>query len=250
MSSFKNTSMFKTGLLMLSLVLISSSLWAQVTSEKKIQFKFTPSSMILEIGEVKTVKIELVDENGVVQNIPFTLRISGATRAARGAIDISTRGSETGGVLETQLRAINAGSFMLSAQFARRAADPGAELIQTAMPLEVAFPPLVRITFVDPPENVYEGTNINYITEVYDAADMLRNEVNVRLSSSNSTIASIDNYGNLTAHGTGTVTLTARAENITSTLSVRVVDNPVRRVELTSDMVEARTGDVFHFSAT
>ncbi|MCH8287047.1 hypothetical protein IIB79_11070 [candidate division KSB1 bacterium] len=33
-------------------------------------------------------------------------------------------------------------------------------------------------------------------------------------------------------------------------MSVRVVDNPVRRVELTSDMVEARTGDVFHFSAT
>ena len=71
------------------------------------------------------------------------------------------------------------------------------------MPIEVPFPELDRIVFNEPVSSVYVGTYVNYETEVFDKANMKREESKVLLSSSNTDIADLDRYGNLVGKKTG-----------------------------------------------
>ncbi|GIT57044.1 MAG: hypothetical protein Ct9H300mP18_04730 [Candidatus Neomarinimicrobiota bacterium] len=41
------------------------------------------------------------------------------------------------------------------------------------------------------------GTTVRYTTEVYDKANLLRDDANVKLKSSKTNIAEFDDYGNL-----------------------------------------------------
>ena len=117
------------------------------------------------------------------------------------------------------------------------------------MPIEVPFPGLDRIVFNDPVSEVYVGTYVNYKTEVFDKANMKRAESKVLLSSSNTDVADLDNYGNLVAKKSGKITLTDSIDDIKKTLSIKVKKNPVRKISLTADKDEIRTGDVLHFKA-
>ena len=44
---------------------------------KTLYLKFTPSLLNMDIGDIADLKIEVVDENGIVQNAPFTVRVTG-----------------------------------------------------------------------------------------------------------------------------------------------------------------------------
>ena len=88
-----------------------------------------------------------------------------------------------------------------------------------SMPIEVPFPGLDRIVFNDPVSSVYVGTYVNYETEVFDKANMKREESKVSLASSNTDIADLDLYGNLVAKKAGKITLTASVENIKETIN-------------------------------
>ena len=216
---------------------------------KTLYLKFTPSLLNMDIGDIADLKIEVVDENGIVQNAPFTVRVTGSIgRRARSAIEVSPRGSGDSGSLNAKIRAFQSGSFNLSIRLVRTPEFANVQL-EGDMSIEIATPALERITFVDPRDRVYTETSVAYDTEVYDTADLLRKNEVVTYTSSNPDVASVDMFGNLSAHRSGTITLSARAGNIDVSQSIRVEDNPIVRLDLTSNMEEARTGDVVKFTA-
>jgi hypothetical protein len=73
--------------------------------------------------------------------------------------------------------------------------------------------------------------------------------VKIDFMTSNNKVATVDQYGNITAHKAGTFTLTATAKDIGSSLEINVVLNPAVTLTLSSNHNNARTGDVIHFNA-
>ena len=118
-----------------------------------------------------------------------------------------------------------------------------------SMVIQVPYPPLDRIVFNESKSKVYVGTATNYSTTVFDQAELVRNNAKVALTSSDSDIADFDLYGNLKAKRSGKITVTASVDDISESVNVRVWKNPVRRLTLTADKDEIRTGDVLHFNA-
>ena len=244
---------FVSGRILLALLfsLYCSVLWAQDTENvKTLYLKFTPAILNMDIGDVADVKIEVVDENGVVQNMPFIVRVTGGEgRRARNSVEIVPRSSGDSGSLEAKIRAHQDGSFNISVRLLQQ---PEGQRIRLdgGMSVIIATPPLERITFVDPPNRIYTETTTAFKTEIYDAADILRKNEVVSFSSSNPGVASVDMFGNVTAHRQGSVSLTVRVGSIETSKTIRVDENPVASLDLVSDVQTARTGDVVHFSTT
>lgn len=115
--------------------------------------------------------------------------------------------------------------------------------------ITVNFPPVTEIKIDAVPNNIYAGTPVTLNFIVMDKAGLTRDNVPVEFTSKNERIARVDAFGNITTLAPGKTTITAKAENIVNTIAVNVVKNPIARIELTADGDEARTGDVFHFTA-
>ncbi|HAF79361.1 MAG TPA: hypothetical protein DCG42_18795, partial [Maribacter sp.] len=85
--------------------------------------------------------------------------------------------------------------------------------------------------------------------EVFDEADLKRSELNVKLTSSNKNVAEFDILGNLETKKSGRTTISARVENLKASFKISVVKNPARKVTLSLDREEIRTGDVIALNA-
>ena len=80
------------------------------------------------------------------------------------------------------------------------------------MKVEVPNPPLDRIVFNDPKEKIYVGTTIKYPVSVFDIANLERDDIDLNYSSSNTSLADFDDYGNLTVSKPGNLTITVTAD--------------------------------------
>jgi hypothetical protein len=85
--------------------------------------------------------------------------------------------------------------------------------------------------------------------EVFDEADLNRSELNVELISSNTDVAEFDPFGNLETKKTGKTMVSATVGGVTESFNIRVVKNPTRKVTLSIDKEEIRTGDVLSLNA-
>ena len=215
----------------------------QEDAAPKPEFRFTPESIEANVGDVVDLKVELVGEDGELQSVPFFVFARG--RDARRSIEVDPRRSDSTGVLHAKVKVHRPGTFRLMAF----SATSPEERVTGLMSVDIAFPPLDKITFLQPRTKVYASTRGEYRVKVTDKAGLTRDDVSVTLSSSNPEIASIDAYGHLQAHKAGSVTITAAAEDVLEKIKIDVLENPVASLELTGDMESARTGDVFHFKA-
>ena len=116
-------------------------------------------------------------------------------------------------------------------------------------PVKVNYPPISKIEVSDVPAKVYAGTTLPLEVTVMDEMGMEREDINVKVSSSDPEVASADPYLNVKAGKAGKTTLTVSYENIKSQVDVNVVPFPATQLSLDTDMEQARTGDVFHFDA-
>ena len=210
-------------------------------SKEKYKFIFEPDSLSLNVGETGTVTIKLVDANGELSQNPFY--IFGRPRRA---LESKPRLSDSTGVANVTIKAFKPGKLSLSV---RSISQKREDRIRATMPIEVPFPEIERIVFNDPVSSVYTGTYVNYSTEVFDKANLKREDSNAVLSSSNTDVAEVDMLGNLYAKKQGTITLTASVENVKETVKVKVVKNPVRKINLSASEDQIRTGDVLRFDA-
>lgn len=227
-------------LIAIVLITISFSLAQDAPEKKKLQFVFEPDSLSLNIGETGTVNIKLLDGDGNLSNNPFY--VYGRPRRT---LESSPRISDSTGVATVTIKVYKPGKLSLAV---RSISEKRSDRVMGGIPIHVPSPPLDRIAFVNPVSKVYVGTSVKYTTEVFDQANLKRTE-KVTLSSSNNDVATFDSFGNLMVKKSGKTTLTASVEGISESVNIKALKNPVRKMTLSSDKDEIRTGDVLVFSA-
>ena len=123
----------------------------------------------------------------------------------------------------------------------------GGERLRLDYPVKVNYPPVANIKVNNVPTQVYAGTTIPLNIVVTDEMGMTRDDVQVRLDSSDPSVADSDPFFNLSAKQTGTTNLTVSHGDISSQVAIEVIDFPATGVTIESETDLARTGDVIHF---
>lgn len=195
-----------------------------------IAIQFDPSSPVLEVGEELQLQAKVVDADGNVisEELRFFSR-------ARSSVGMSREGLMT---------ALKPGTFTISALYT----DEDDNRVIENLEVTVNFPPLESITLLNVPDEMYSNTALQIDAKVLDRAGLERERADLSFSVNNSG-ASVDRFGLLELDEPGTITLTASAENIETTKQIRILENPVRSVEIGNDVMEARTGDVLRIDA-
>ena len=227
--------MRKYTLVFLSLFHISS-----VFGQEKLHFEFGMDSLIMNVGESKEITIKLLDENGKLAQNPFYVF------GERKTLSVSPRISDSTGIASVTLKAHKPGRLSLST---RTITVKREDRISANLIINVPSPPLDRIVFNQRPTKLYSGTSTPLSVEVFDEADLKRSELNVKLTSSNKDVAEFDILGNLETKKSGSTTISAKVENLKESFKISVVKNPARKVTLSLDKEEIRTGDVISLNA-
>ncbi len=183
-------------------------------------------NITLDVGAKKKIDV-YVTKDGKKQESPVRL-----FSRARKSLSIDA---------ENNVTAILPGTFDVIA------ISPGAPRL--TFQVKVNFPPIAEIQVDDVPNKIYAGTPITLSYTVIDKADLVRKDAPVQFSSKNESIATVNSFGMVTTYKPGKVAIEVTAEDVTNTVNINVVKNPIERVVLTADGDQARTGDVFHFTA-
>ena len=212
----------------------------QAKENDSLYFLFEPDSLILAIGDSANVKITLFSEDGSLSNNQFLMT------GEWGSVEVKPWISNQQGLANVQLKVFKPGSFKLSAS---SITSDRFKRVRGSMPITVPFPPIVRTEFIEPPTTFYEGTTIKFNARILDQAGISRQDVIPKFESSNPDIANFDEFGHLTIHQRGRVQLTVSVNDISSSAEIRIGRNPVRKVELSMEEGNYRTGDVISFKA-
>ncbi len=227
--------MRKYKLVLLSLFHISS-----VFGQENYKFEFGMDSLIMNVGESKEITIKLLDENAKLAQNSFYVF------GERKTLSVSPRISDSTGIASVTLKAHKPGRLSLTT---RTITVKREDRITANLIINVPYPPLDRIVFNQRPSKLYSGTSTPLSVEVFDEADLKRSELNVKLTSSNKKVAEFDILGNLETKKSGSTTISARVENLKESFKISVVKNPARKVTLSLDKEEIRTGDVISLNA-
>lgn len=217
-------------LLKTALAIILLSFFSISVSAQEIEIEVEPASPVLEVGDSLQLKGTAFDDEGNVlsENLRFFSR-------ARNSVSMSREGLMT---------AMKPGTFTVTAMYT------GEDNNRTMKNIEVsiAYPALESIAFTNLPDQIYSKTALQIETRVMDQAGLEREnaEITYTLRGGGS---SLDAYGYLQAEEPGTITVLAAAEDITEEKRIRVVENPVKSVEIGNEVMEARTGDVLRIDA-
>lgn len=184
-----------------------------------------PAEVVMEVGEKKQLEV-YVTENG--KKIDTDVRLF--SRERRSLFVDSTMTAT----------AYKPGVFNVIAI---------AEGLRTNFEIRVNYPAIAEIKIESIPNRIYAGTPVQLKYTVIDKAGLTRDDVKVNFSSRDNNIANVSSFGVINTYQAGRVRITASAEDIENTISLNVVENPIKRIELTADGDQARTGDVFHFEA-
>ena len=220
--------------------LLLGSITLQAQDDDSLYFQFEPDSLDLAIGDSANVKITLFSEDSSLSNNQFLIT------GAWGAVEVRPWISNQKGVANVQVKVFKPGSFKLSAS---SITPDRFKRVRGRMPITVPFPPIAKAEFIDPPGTAYEGTTIEFAARVLDQANITRQDVQPVFKSSNPEIADFDEFGHLTIYRRGLVKITVTAEGISSSTDLRAVRNPVRKIELSLEADDYRTGDVITFKA-
>ncbi len=203
-----------------------------VQAQDNSSIKFQPEKLTLNVGQTLTISAKVYDSNGKElkdRSIRFFSR-------ARRSLSIDSLGNVT---------AHQPGDFSVIAI----SPDPEGNRVRADLPVSVNYPDLAKIEIRDVPSKIYEGTTIRLETRVFDELDFERDNVVVKYSTANQSVATIDAFGNLRAVKPGKTKVIASVDDIQSEQSITISSNPVTEVTMTVNAEEARTGDVFKFRA-
>ena len=219
--------------------LIIATLVGQDDSKEKFHFEFGMDSLIINVGESKEITIKLLNEKDKLAQNPFYVF------GQRKSLSVSPRISDSTGVATVTLMAHKPGRLRLSTQTITVKRD---DRVRDNLVVNVPYPPIDKVVFNRTPKKLYVGTITEFSVEVIDKAGLNRDDLNVELKSSNSSIADFDAYGNLETKRAGRVTISAKAEDVKESFKISVVKNPTRSVTVRTEKNQIRTGDVLHIN--
>ncbi|SHF70941.1 LVIVD repeat-containing protein [Fodinibius roseus] len=214
------------------LLFVVTSCYGQ-QSDSNYRIAVIPETLSLEVDETARLTGTVRDAGGnAVHDSVFFYSLS------RESVSVSRSGLVKG---------LQPGTFELQAY----ALTPGNQRLTATIPVEVSFPPITDIAFTGRPGRMYADTRRPVTLSVTDAKGFDRNPGEVTLTSSDSSVAYVDNFGQLHAKKPGAVTITAQAGEATARRRTEVVVNPVTTIELTrKGEQQTRTGDVVRFTAS
>jgi hypothetical protein len=145
------------------------------------------------------------------------------------------------------LQAFRAGDFTITAV----AAGPmGAAPVTIEIPVSISWPALSSLDILAEPGRLYTGITLAHQATGRHADGTERPQVRATWQSSDTSIATVDRFGNVTALKAGTVRITASADTATAAKTYTVVANPVTSLELGIKESTIRTGDVITLAGT
>ena len=189
----------------------------------------TPATLSLSVHDTGSVVAVAYDSAGQRLEVPLTFFSMNRRRAG-----VDSLGHVT---------AFRAGNDAVRIVAINQAA--GFEIRGTAM-VTVRWPGLAQV-MVEGSPRMFAGTTQRSRAIVIDSAGVER-DIPVAWASDNATIASVDQFGNVTAHRVGAATIRVSAGVITERRRVQVIANPARALTLTSSAEAGRTGDVVRFT--
>ena len=233
----------KINIIYIFLALVNINLIA--SDDDSLYFQFEPDLVSLEIGDSINIKVSLLSRDGSLSKNQFLLT------GEWGSVEVKPWISNPDGVANVRLKVYKPGSFNLNAS---NITNDRFKRVRGSLPITVPYPPIDKIEFVDPVKTAYEGTRIKFFAKIFDQAGLLRNDIEPIFNSSNEKIASFDKFGNLSINQRGRVELTVSIKdktykNIFSRTDLRIIRNPVRKIELSMKEGSYRTGDVITFVA-
>ena len=211
------------------------------------KFIFEPPQLEVELGESKTVIIKLVNEKNALVKSSFSMYSAhdpgvGPTPDWPGtSLSINPRVSDGSGKTAVAIKPNRSGKLKLKVRSASGAIGE--------MTVLVPKPSVKKLDISEIPSKVYVGTFVPMKFKVIDAANNVRDDVKLSISSNDNKKGKIDSFNTFEAKRTGTVRVTVKAENITQTFKIKIVSNPVRQVSIGFQKNQIRTGDVLHIEA-
>lgn len=118
------------------------------------------------------------------------------------------------------------------------------------VPVEVTWPTITGVEISSGPGRLYEGTHLKHRAVAFHADDSKRPYPEIEWSTSDPSVASVDRFGRVHAHGTGDVAVTATVEGTQGTVEHTIQPFPAERIEVSADREDGiQTGDVVNFEA-
>ena len=206
--------------------------------ERATSIEVQPPSLTLEIGEKANLTATVRDDAGNV----LPVRVIYLTRSRR----------NVGVTNDGEVEAYRPGQYTIAVRVPRNEDETGGdeeEPLTAEVRVTILQSPLDRIEVSGLSSTLYTGSLVRAAVAIYDTTDTLRSDEEVLFASSDPRIVEIDRFGHVTPRVAGTATLEIHVGELTEEIPVRVMDNPASSLELTADLIEARTGDVIRFEA-
>ena len=203
---------------------------AQTPSPRVARIVAEPASLTLTAGQAVPFSITAYDSSGAVIQNP-ALRTSGPRGVLRFA--------------DGKLTAIRAGKYELVVT-----SVGGTDPVRLTIPINVQWPPLAQVEILPEPGRLYSGVTLAHRARAVHADQSERKDAAITWRSSNESVATVDRFGNVTARRPGSVTITAEAEGVSSSVKYTVASNPVTSLSIDIEENSVRTGDVVHLKAT
>ena len=196
-----------------------------------------PPSLTLEIGEKANLTATVTDDAGNVLEAEV--------------IYLSRSRLNVGVTNEGEVEAYGPGQYVIAITVPRGEdeTDEDGEVLTAEVRVTIPQPPLDRIEVSGLSSTLYTGSLVRAAVAIYDTADTLRSDADVAFASTDPRIVEINRFGRVTPLAEGTATLEISVGELTEEVSVRVLDNPASSLELTPEVIGARTGDVIRLEA-
>lgn len=191
-----------------------------------------PSSVVLTVGESTRLSVRALDVAGNEINAP--MRVAAPFRVLR----------FRNGVLS----ASEAGEYEIVLTVVLPP-DAAVAPVSVTIPVTVNWPAVERIAVASQPERLYQGTTLAHSAVAYHEDGTVRPDPQFTWSTSNSAVANVDQFGNVSAVGTGNVRVVVEFEGVRAELQHTVSAFPGAHLEIGGGATHVRTGDVQNFES-
>jgi hypothetical protein len=205
------------------------------TSAQQAHIVVEPTALTLNVGDEVQLTANAISANNEV--MPDTVLFFLQSRRNRRAVGVTRDGFIT---------AYKPGTYGITAR------TFGDTPLREDFEITIAYPPVTSVVIDGIPENLYANTSLNVTPKIVDATEVVRDNVDYTISSSNPEVAFVDDFDQLKLLKKGITTLTLSSENISQSYEIEVEENPVTSLELSHNYTgkKVRTGDVISFTAT
>ncbi len=192
----------------------------------------TPASRTMVAGDTLRLRAEARDAAGnVIPGVTFRYRLGSGARF-EGRVD--------------SLGLVTAGSTAIL-PVTVTATSPTTKPKFDVIEIKAVPGPAASLELSPAVEKLVPGQRLRYIGRVYSASGDQRYD-NVSWMSSNPGVATVNSDGLVTAHKSGSITLTGNVGSVRKGMTVQVMSSDVATMSITPSTLKARTGDVVKFA--